>query len=108
MNRKMDRKIIDDPDEIAEIAKNAFRAHFSKLKLVRVNVKQRLDQYEEPVVDVKIIYEGKFKHLKGGGILQVQHDIVSKAWRDVDGDLGFPVVHFIAKSDLGRCDLATV
>ena len=108
MNRKMDKKTIDDPDEIAEIAKNAFETHFGKLKLVRVNVKPRLDQYDQPVVDVKIIYEGKFKHLKGGGILQVQHDIVSKAWRDVDEDLGFPVVHFIAKSDLGRCDLATV
>lgn len=108
MSQKTDKKRIDDPEEIAEIAKNAFRTHFSKLKLVRVNVKPRLDQYDEPVVDVKIIYDGKFKHLKGGGILQVQHDIACKAWRDVEEDLGFPVVHFIAKSDLGRRDPATV
>lgn len=108
MNRKMNKKRIDDPDEIAKIAKNAFRAHFSEVKLVRVNINPRLDYNEEPIVEVKIIYDGKLKQMTGDKLLRVQHDIVSKAWRDVEEDLGFPIVHFIAKSDIGRRDPATV
>ena len=46
--------------------------------------------------------------MNGDGLLRVQHDIVSKAWRDVEKDLGFPIVQFFAKSDLGRRDPATV
>ena len=34
------------------------------------------------------------------GLPRVQLDIVSKVWRDMEYDLGFPLVHLIAKSDL--------
>ena len=108
MSRKIEKKRIDDPDEIARIARNAFKVHFSEVKLVRVNVNPRLDYNEKPIVEVKIIYDGKLKQMNGDGLLRVQHDIVSKAWRDVEKDLGFPIVQFFAKSDLGRRDPATV
>ncbi len=48
MIQKMGKKRIDDPDEIAEIAKRAFNAHFSDVAIVAVNVKPRLDYYENP------------------------------------------------------------
>ena len=41
-------------------------------------------------------------------LLRVRSEVVSKAWRQVEDDLGFPLVHFIAKSDIGRRDPATV
>ena len=107
MNQKMGKKRIDNPDEIVEIAKRAFKAHFSDVAIVMVNVKPRLDHYENPIVDVKIVYDGDYEQLKGKGLLPVQREIVSKAWREVEEDLGFPIVHFIAKSDLGRRDPAT-
>ena len=40
----------------------------------------------------------------GGGLLQVESDIVSKAWSEVEDDLGFPLVHFYSKSALKRHD----
>ena len=94
--------------QIREIAETAFKRHFGDVKLVRVNVKPGFDHDEDPKVDVKIIYDGKYEQLNGAGLVRVQSDIVSKAWREVEDDLGFPCVHFIAKSGLGPRDPATV
>ena len=97
--------------QIREIAEAAFKRHFSGVKMLRVNIRPRLGFADDsPVVDVNIIYDGKYEQLNGAGLLRVQSDIVSKAWREVEEDLGFPLVHFYAKSDLdlSRRDPATV
>ena len=96
--------------QIREIAEAAFKRHFADVKMLRVNIRPTFGfEDDSPVVEVNIIYDGKFEQLKGGGrLLRVQSDIVAQAWRDVEDDLGFPVVCFFAKSDLGRRDLATV
>ena len=95
--------------QIRKIAEAAFRRHFVDVKMVRVNIRPRLAfEDDSPVVDVNIIYEGKYEQLNGAGLLRVQSDIVSNAWRNVDDDLGFPLVRFFAKSDIGRRDPATV
>ena len=95
--------------QIREIAETAFKRYFGDVKIVRVNVWPGFGfEDDSPVVDVKIIYDGKYEQLKGMGPLRVHSEIVDKAWREVEDDLGFPCVHFIAKSDLGRRDPATV
>ena len=95
--------------QIREIAEEAFKYHFGDVKLLRVNIRTRLGfEDDSPVVEVNIIYDGKYEQLNGAGLLRVQSDIVAAAWRDVEDDLGFPVVHFYAKSDIGRRDPATV
>ena len=97
--------------QIREIAETAFKHYFGDLELVRVNVKPGFGfDDDSPKVDVKIIYDGKYELLNGERQLRVQADIVDKAWREVadEDDLGFPCVHFIAKSGLGRRDPATV
>ena len=48
-----------------------------------------------------LIYDGKDEQLNGAGLLRVQSDIVSKAWREVEDDLGFPGVHFLPGSSPG-------
>lgn len=85
---------------IRKIAEEAFKTRFSDVKLVRINIQPTLGPDEQPYVDVTIIYDGKYEQLNGTGLLRVQSDIVSKAWRDVEHDIGFPLVHFVAKSDL--------
>ena len=93
---------------IREIAETAFKARFGEVKVVRVNVRPRFDHDDDPVVDVNIIYDGKYEQLNPAGLLRVRSEVVSKAWRQVEDDIGFPLVHFIAKSDIGRRDPATV
>ena len=95
--------------QIREIAETAFKRYFGDVKLFRVNVRPGFGfEDDSPVVDVTIIYDGKYEQLKGMGPLRVHSEIVDKAWREVEDDLGFPCVHFIAKSELGRRDPATV
>ena len=81
--------------QIREIAETAFKHHFGDVEIVRVDVKPGFDHDEDPVVDVTLIYAGGYEKLNGAGLLRVQSDIVSKAWREVEDDLGFPCVHFL-------------
>ena len=95
--------------QIREIAETAFKRQFGDVKLARVNVWPGVGfEDDSPVVDVHIVYDGKYEQLNADGLLDVQYEVVSKAYREVDDDLGFPCVHFFAKSELGRRDLATV
>ena len=95
--------------QVAEVAKAAFNSSFEDVKVVRVNVRRGFDYDEEdPTVDVNIIYDGKVEQLDGRGLVQVRSDVVSKVWREAEDSPGFPLVRFIAKSDIGRRDPATV
>lgn len=94
--------------QIREIAETAFKTQFSDVEVVRVDVKERLDHDEDPVVDVGIVYDGKYEQLNGTGLLRVQSDIISKAWQEVEDDIGFPLVHFFAKSSVSQSDIDSV
>ena len=84
---------------IREIAERAFKRQFPDVKLARVNVWPGVGfEDDSPVVDVHIIYDGKYEQLNADGLLDAQGEVVDKAY----------CVHFFAKSDLGRRDLATV
>ena len=93
-------------EQIRKIAESAFRAHFAEVDIVRIDVKPRLDHDGDNVVDVNFVCDGDYEQLKGGGLLRVQREIVSKAWRDVEDDLGFPIVHFFERSTLEYPDPA--
>ena len=95
-------------EQVKKIATDAFGAHFGGVKVVCVNVWRGFDHEDDPMVDVNIIYEGKYEQLNGGGLLDVRSEIVDKVWREAEDGPGYPYVHFIAKSDLGRRDPATV
>ncbi len=93
---------------IRDVAERAFKARFADVKVVSINVRPRFDHDDDPVVDVNIIYDGKYEQLNPAGLLRVRSEVVTKTWRQVEDDLGFPLVHFIAKSDIGRRDPATI
>ena len=85
--------------EVREIAETAFKARFGDIEIVRISVKPGLDHYDEPLVDVRIIYDGEVEQLGGEGIRDVISDVVDKIWEAEDSP-GWPQVHFISKSDL--------
>ena len=94
--------------QVKEIVEAAFRAHIGEIKVVRVNIRRGFDHEDDPVVDVTIIYDGKYEQLKGSRILAVRLDINHKVWRDAEDSPGWPHVHFIPKSEIGRRDPAKV
>ena len=93
---------------IREIAESAFKRQFPNVKLARVNIWPGVVEDDSPVVDVHIIYDGKYEQLNADGLLDVSSEVADKAYYDVEDDLGFPCTSFFAKSEVGRRDLATV
>ena len=93
--------------QVREIVETTFKARFGDIEIVSVNVKPGFDHYDDPLVNVKIIYDGTFEQLGGEGTLEVHSEIIAKVWEAEDSP-GWPQVHFIAKSDIEGCDPATV
>ena len=94
--------------QVREIAEAAFKARFGDVGIVSINVKPGFDHYDDPVVDVKIIYDAAYEDLSTEGTMSVQSEIFSKVWWDAQDSPGYPCVHFIAKSDIGQRNPATV
>ena len=97
-----------DEQKIREIAEDAFKRHFRNVEIVRVNVKTGLGIDDEPIVDIKIIYKGKYEQLNPAGLLRVNDDVHSGLDAHPDQYPGWPLLHFISKSDIGRRDPAKV
>ena len=93
--------------QMREIAAAAFKRHFSDIELVRVNVRQTLDFGGDPVVDVNIIYDDETGELTGEGYCRVMSEVHDKTWLAGKDDLGYPLVHILAKSGLEGRDPAT-
>ena len=68
--------------------------------------------HDDPMLGVKIIYDGKVEQLiapdKAPDMMEVCSEIIDKVWRESEGAPVWPQVHFIAKSDIGRRDPVTV
>ena len=95
--------------QVREVAEAAFRRQFADVEIVRIDVWPGLGfEDDSPVVDVNIIYDGKYEQLNGRGFSRVLSELVDKTWREGKDDLGWPCVHFIPKSEIGQCDPASV
>ena len=94
--------------EMRKIVEAAFKDRFGDIELVSVNVKPGVGYYDDPVVDIKIIYDGKVEQLDGEGLLHVNHEVHTKFDADLEAYPGWPLLHFIAKSDIGKRDPASV
>lgn len=97
-----------DEQVVRQIAEAAFKSRYGDIAIVCINVERGFDHDDAPVVDIRIIYDGKVEQVDGEGFLRVQSEVVSKVWEDAEDSPGYPLVHFIAKSDIGRRDPATV
>ena len=95
--------------QVGEIAQAALESHFGDVKLFRVDVRHGFDyDPDDPMVDVTIIHDGKYEQLNGAGLVDVQTEIVPMVWREAEDFPGFPLVHFLPESELGRRHPATV
>ena len=99
--------------QVREIAEVAFKARFGDIGIVSINIKPGFDHYDDPLVDVKIIYDAEVERSiapdKAPGMMEVRSEIIDKVWRDAEDSPGWPHVHFISKSDLDEGeDPATV
>ena len=95
-------------EQVRDIAEAAFKARFGEIGIVSVNVKPGFDHYDDPLVDVRIIYDAAYEDLSTEGTMSVRSEIIDRVWRDAHDSPGYPFVHFIAKSDIDQRDPAAV
>ena len=94
-------------EEVREIAEAAFKAHFADIDIVSIDIEPGFDHYDDPLVEVWIVYDAAFEDLRTENIVRVRSEIIDKVWRDAKESPGWPQVHFVAKSDLEEKDRAT-
>ena len=105
MNQKSVEKRIA---ELRRIAERAFKARFSRIKIVRIDVKPGCDHDGDPVVYVNFVCDGDYSQFTGKALSKLHHEIVSKTWREPEHGLGlgFPHLHYFDKDDFKEPDAA--
>ena len=94
--------------QVREIVRRAFKARFGDIDIVSISVEPGFDFYDEPKLEVRIVYDAEVERLigpdagNGDSILDVRSEIVEKVWEEPENSPGWPYLHFIAKSDIDR------
>ena len=90
--------------QVRDIAEAAFKSRFGDIDIVSINVKPGFDHYDDPMVDVRIVYDAEVERLiapdKAPDMVRVRSEIVEKVWAAAEDSPGYPFIHFIAKSDV--------
>ena len=96
-----------DEQQLRDIAEAAFKRQFGDIEVVRINIRQRLDHDDDPVVDVDIYYDDEDGQVTGRGYLDVASEVLDKTWYEGKDNLGYPLVHLLVKAGLKQDDPAT-
>ena len=92
--------------QVREIAAAAFKARFADIGIVSISVEPGFDHYDDPLVEVRIVYDAAYEDLRTESTMRVRSEIIGKVWRDAKDTPVWPQVHFIAKSDVEDKDPA--
>jgi hypothetical protein len=79
-----------------ELANSAF----DEIKVVAINVRPATGADGDKVFEVSLVYEGKPKRLAPEKTLGVMRELIDRLTKA--GETGFPILSFIAQSDLGK------
>ena len=88
--------------QLRDIAKAAFKRQFGDIEIVGINIRQRLDHDDDPVVDVDIFYDDDCGQVNARGHSLVRSEILAKTWYEGKEELGYPLVHLRVKAGLQR------
>ena len=86
--------------QVRDIVEAAFKARFGDIDIVSINVKSGFDHCDDPMLDVRIVYDAEVERLIAPDMVRVRSEIVEKVWAAAEDSPGYPYIHFIAKSDL--------
>ena len=94
-----------DIEQVREIAEAAFKARFPGIRIV-VNIKPGFDHDDDPLMDVRIIYDAAYEDLNIEDKMSVRSEIIDKVWSGTGDSPVWAQVHFITKSDIDRRNAA--
>ena len=91
---------------VRQIAEAAFKAYFDDIEIVAIEIEAGLNLDDEPLLDVRIVYDAEVERLigpdRGSNILDVRTEIIEKLWYEREDSPVWPQIHFISKSDYDR------
>ena len=88
--------------QVREIVEAAFKARFDDIDIAAIEIEAGFDFYDEPKLDVRIVYDAEVEQLIRGDHMGVRSEIVVKVWEEAEDSPGYPYVRFTSKSDLDR------
>ena len=81
--------------QVREVAEAAFKARFSDVGIVSINIEPGFDHCDDPMLDVNIIYDGEVGQLiapdKVPDMMEVRSEIVEKVWVAAGGQPRLPL-----------------
>ena len=76
------------------------REEFKEIKVVAINVRSDIGADGDKMFNVSLVYEGKPKRLNPEKTLGLTRKLLARLTKA--GESGFPIISFIAQSDLGK------
>ena len=86
--------------QMREITEAAFKVCFGDIGIVGIDVNPAFDHYDDPLVEVRIIYDAACGDLDTKGKESVRSEIINKVWGGTEDSPCRSQVHFVARSDL--------
>ena len=86
--------------QVRKISEAGFKARFGGIGALSINIKPGFDPDDDPLVDVRIIYDAAFEDLNAEGTMNVCSEIIDMVWYGAEKSPCWPHVHFISKTDL--------
>ena len=80
-----------DEQQLREVAEAAFKRQFGDIEIVGINIRQRLDHDDDPVVDVDIYYDDGCGQVTGRGYSRVRSEVLDKTWHEGEGRPRLPL-----------------
>ena len=88
-------------EEIRDLVEAESKDRFGGIEIIAINVHRGIGHAGDPIVTVKIVHDGKVEQLVGG-TLEMRQVVREKPQSDPTRDPVFPILSFIANSDLGK------
>ena len=94
---------MDLEERIEEIVRSVLKSRFDDLEILSINVTPDFDEDGDKIIVVKVVFDGERKTLNAletSGLVRRILPLMEKIGEI--GETGFPILSFIAKSELGK------
>ena len=87
-------------EKVKEIFRSVLKERFDDVEIVSVDIQPGFDHDGDPILNVRVIFDGTRKVVDGHKVASFWRHLQSRLDQEGQTDIPFPVMSYIAKSDL--------
>lgn len=87
-------------EKIKQIFRSVLEERFDDVDIVSVDIEPGFDHDGDPVLNVRVIFDGKRKVVDGHKVVTFRRHLRERLAQEGQGEVPFPIMTYIAKSDL--------